>query len=538
MSVKFASRPDFVIYINWDGFSYQWYEMVNASYAGTPHLNALLKDGTLCTRSEPGVPSITGAMQQCIASGAWPADTGNYYKYYNLAENRVVQFRRDNRLENIAEAAARHGIRVTAVNAWYFENRGTFEGNVACPYIQTGLPSNFSQRVDAMIKVIKGEVVMTGGKRVVFDQMPRFLAVYADDIDTVGHNLKVTYEGLHVADTRGQWHDNLAQTIMFMDADLGRLVEALKERGVYERTAILLTTDHGMVQHGAAFRLSDKQAYPPEAYTKLPDLADAIAEAGIPAKGRRYRVEVLPNDGMQAQADTEIVIVPCALQAQITFRFSVAAEDVAHILSQLKREPYYGGHLTHEELVRGGTGPDYADLLISARPPYGFRPDPPGEPRAVAANHDSLHGQVRHIFTMLAGAGVKRNAVYEGKVTIADIAPTIARLLGFEGPGNAVGTSIDGALEANLQGPPLRLFAYEGDGFLAGKTDPGANIRINGQEAGVADEQGLFRVSTQLYDGMNRLVVEAERDGRKSRHTIYMKSTTSEVTSHIASVRT
>lgn len=532
MSVDRASRPDYVIYINWDGFAYTWYEMVNASYAGTPNLNALIQDGVLCTRSGPGVPSITGAMQQCIASGAWPADTGNYYKYYNLEENKVVQFRRDNRLENIAEAAARHGLGVASVNAWYFENRGTFEGRMEQPYIQAGLPSNFGQRVDAMIKVIRGEPVVTGDQTVVFDDMPKLLSVYADDIDTVGHNVKVTYEGLRIADTRGQWYDNLAKTIMFMDADLGRLVEALKKKGIYERTAIVLTTDHGMVQHGAAFRETDKADYPAEAYTCLPDLAETIAEAGFRTVGRRYQVEVLPLGGMQAREDTDIVMVPCALQVQLTFRKPLPSSAAADIVSLLKLKPYYGTHLGHEELIRHGVGADYADLLISARPPYCFRPDAPEEARAVGGNHDSLDGQVRHIFTLFAGAGVKRGTVSDDPVTIADIAPTIARLLGFEGPRDAVGTALDGVLAGDLQGPKLQLDGSgsgEG-GLLSVTTEAGAAVRINGQAAGIADEQGALAVKVKsllpLRDGLNRLVAEVEHSGRISRKIVYIKGET------------
>lgn len=529
--------PDCVLYINWDGFAYKWYEMVNEAYAGTPNLNALLADGTLLTRSETGVPSITGAMQQCIASGVWPADTGNYNKYYNLQDNRVVAFGRHNPLENVAEAALRRGLSVASVNAWYFENQGTFEGSAEAPYIQAGLPSNFGQRVDALVKVIRGEPVVTGGRTLTFDSPPRLLSVYADDIDTVGHNVKVTYEGLRVAETRGEWYDNLARTIMYMDADLGRLIAALNERGVYERTAIVLTSDHGMVQHGAAFREEAISAYPPEAFTSLPDLAETIALAGMDAIGRRYRVEVLHEAGAQAGEETEIVVVPVALQAQLTFRVPFPVEAACGLLARLQAKPYYGGHLGYEELVVRGAGADYADLLISARPPFCFRPDPPESPRIAAANHDSLHGQVRRVFTLVAGAGARRGAVCDERVTIADIAPTIARLLGFEGPRDAVGKAVDAALIEELRGPRLVVEEAAADGLLAGLTEPGAEIRVNRVSAGAADRMGKFRIAVPLRGGVNRLVVESEYSGRKTREVVYIQSESDEVSGGTACVR-
>ncbi len=39
------SSSDYVLYINWDGFAYEWYRLVNSSYEGTPHINSLLEDG-------------------------------------------------------------------------------------------------------------------------------------------------------------------------------------------------------------------------------------------------------------------------------------------------------------------------------------------------------------------------------------------------------------------------------------------------------------------------------------------------------------
>lgn len=541
-----AEQRGYVIYLNWDGFAYEWYRLVNESYGGTPNLNALLQKGVLFTNVGTGIPSITGAMQQCIASGAWPADTGNCHRYYDVGLNRVIQFQRHNPLENIAEAAVRSGVSLAAVNAWYFENRGTFEGNVEQPYIRVSLPSNFAERVDEMIKVINGEPVATGDVTMRFDDVPRFLSIYADDIDTVAHNGRVTYEGLRVAETRQMWYDNICETIRRMDADLGRLVHALKKRGVFERTTIVLTTDHGMAPYGAAAK-DLKAPFPEEAISCLPDLAETIAETGVLFRGERYKVELLCQEGMQAQDDTDIVVTTVTLQAQINFRIPVEWEVIAEIVSRVQRKNYYGTHLDQEELLKRGAFPGFADLVVSPEPPFHFRWDGDDVPRAVGANHDSLHKHVQHVFTMMSGAGVIPGITYEEQVWMVDMAPTMARLLGFEGPRDAVGTVLDGVLATELRGPKLELlgqsegwnqtrYAVEKSGSVgsdnavevAGYTTPHAAVRINRQAAGNADQGGLFTVQHRLEPGLNRLVVEVEANRRISRKTVYIYSASAE----------
>lgn len=549
-----------VLYINWDGFAFEWYRMVNERYGGTPHLNAMIREGVLFTRAETGVPSITGAMQQCAASGAWPVDTGNCYRYYDAASNRVIGYGRDNRLENIAEAAVRHGIRTAAVHAWYFQGRGTQEGDETNPYIHEDGPSSFSRRTDLLLRILRGQPVVSGGKEIVFRHMPGFLAIYGDDLDSAAHNGDVGYLGLKRADTRRQWLDNIAATLMRLDRDLGRIVQALKETGMDRRTAIVLTTDHGMVPYGAGDR-DLSRGVPAEARTSLYDLVETVAEAGVAVRGERFRVECLFRGGESAREETDIVVTPVALQAQIRFRRPLPDAAVREIVARLGTKPYYGAHLTNDELVVRGTADDYADVLVSARPPHHFRPDAPDDVRLVGGNHDSLDDGARHIFTLLYGAHVKKGIRTDRRVTIADVAPTIARLLGFEGPAGAVGTALDEALAEPLRGPALEVAPVpapggaqlppHGDGMperdvgtgasdterrgyvsvgeetgtvtLAGTSAPYAQVSVNAGPRAVAGADGRFVVRHPLAPGMNRLVVEAEASGRKTRRTLFVK---------------
>lgn len=577
-----VQHPGWVIYMNWDGFAYEWYRLANQAGRATPNLNALIRDGVLFTKAHTGVPAITGAMQQAIAAGAWPADTGNCYKYYNKNENKVIQFGRNNRLENLAEAASRHAVSAASVNAWYFENRGAFAGDERHPYITADHPSNFTKRVDELIKVIHGESIVSGERELLFDEVPRLLSIYADDLDAAGHNGKLTYESLQVADEVSSWYDNIVETAVLMDADLGRLITVLKKRGIFDQTAFVLAADHGMVNYGSTQRYVDRDAYPDSAYTSLYDLAETISET-VAEHG--YQVEVLPAGGMEAKQETDIVLVPVNLQVQVTFRHDTAAEMSEPIVQALKSKLYYGTHLVKEDLICRGAATDYADLVISAKPPYHFKPDAPDQVRLVGGNHDTLHEQSQHVFLMMSGAGVQRGIIYDEPVGIIDIAPSLARLLGFEGPADAVGTALDVALKEPLRGPKLCLSPVLDEGVskeialeeavqvddamqsaavsdvaglnadsrskpagedegstydwlnnatarftsddenitIAGTTAAGAALRLNKQACGSADEQGQFEIAASLQPGMNRLVVEAEHGGRKTRKILYLE---------------
>jgi predicted AlkP superfamily pyrophosphatase or phosphodiesterase len=71
------------------------------------------------------------------------------------------------------------------------------------------------------------------------DRRPSFLTLYFDAVDEAGHHDGPNSAGLDAA---------LAAT----DAALGRLVEGLKARGLYDRTNLIVTGDHGMADVSAS----------------------------------------------------------------------------------------------------------------------------------------------------------------------------------------------------------------------------------------------------------------------------------------------
>lgn len=518
---------NYVLYINMDGFAYKWYELANrAPYGGTPNFNALIQDGVLFTNASTGIPSITNPMQQAIVSGAWPIDTGNDYRHYDNDANIVVQYDRDNALENVAEAVFKRNIKLAAVNAFFFENRGAVAGEEAHPYISAG---SAQERADALIKVIKGEPVKSGNKMITFADVPNFLSLYFDSMDGAGHNTHDPIQG-----NLQDYLDTMAKTLIEVDEQIGRVVDTLKARGIYDKTTIALTTDHGMVRFGADTN-EFQQPYLPGTLTSLPDLEQTIAAVGQKFRGKDYKVETVYAEGTSAKPDTEVVITTVGLQAQIKFRKPVESAVLDEIVARVKEKEYYGAHMYKEDIVKRGTAAHFADLLISPQQPYHFKTGDPTKLRPITGQHDSLEDDAQHVFALLAGANVKKGIVYNKKMYNIDLGPTMARLLGIEGPASATGIVLDEVLDEAYRGPILALstpssndvYVNTSSFTVSGQTAPQATVKINDKAVGVADAQGAFSVAHTLVPGINRLIVEtvAADNARETRQVVYVTYT-------------
>ncbi|MGE5571751.1 MAG: alkaline phosphatase family protein [Bacteroidota bacterium] len=417
---------DYVIYINWDGFACDYYEWANASGGpGTPVLNFLASRGALLTSARNGFPSITNPMQTSIVTGAWPAVHGNTYRYYDPVENIVKQTGRDNCAETIAEAVERSGLSCASVQQFTLDGRGAYPSSPSHLYLQPGGP--WRRRLAEAVKILRLEPVRSGSGQgyVTPSEIPRFLSIYADDLDAAGHNSGIAY-GLSLAFDYGSWKAKMVRQLAAMDRDLGSLVDALVDLGIFERTAIVLTADHGMS--------------PVSGKSSLPDLLATLKSLG-------YECELL-GQGDRAADDTQVVLVSAGLAVQFYFRWDITLSQYNAIIDALAAKPYFGGYMSLHELRKAGAHPDLGQLLVWPGPPHHFKTQ--GFFFGINGQHDSGDDTSRRVFMMLSGAGVRPGVIIDGPVEIIDVAPTISHLLGIRPPANATGRVL---AEALLPGP-------------------------------------------------------------------------------------
>lgn len=107
------------------------------------------------------------------------------------------------------------------------------------------------------------------------DQRPQLTTLYFDIVDTQGHH-------------NGPEAPQTLEAIQSVDASIGRLVEGLKARGLYDKTVLVIVSDHGMA------------ATSPERVTVLDDMVDPEAIRIVysgpvtflnPVEGREAEVE-------------------------------------------------------------------------------------------------------------------------------------------------------------------------------------------------------------------------------------------------------
>lgn len=448
---------DYVIYINWDGFAYDYYEWANGrSGPGTPVLNFLASRGALFTGARNGFPSITNPMQISIVTGAWPAVHGNRYRYYDPVENLVKQTGRDNAAETIAEAVERSDLSCASVQQFTLDGRGTYPSDPSHLYIQPGGP--WRRRLAEAVKILRRETVVSQNGPVTVPEVPRFLAIYADDLDAAGHNSGIAY-GLSLVFNYDGWKAKMVRQLAAMDRDLGLLVEALVDLGIFDRTSIVLTADHGMS--------------PVSGKSSLPDLLATLRGLGL-------RCELLAP-GERAADDTDVVLVSAGLAVQFYFRRDITLTRYDAIIDALSTEPYFGGYMSYHELRKAGAHPDLGQLLIWPRPPHHFKTQ--GFFFGIAGQHDSGDDTSRHVFMLLSGAGVRHGVVIDRPVEIIDVAPTISHLLGIRPPANATGRVL---AEALLPGAPASGLQQESHGQQEPRPAPRRSL----------DQQGVRRERT------------------------------------------
>ena len=219
-------RPDHVILVDWDGF-----DPAYLYRTPTPNLDALLAGQGSLSIAEGTFPTISNPSRGSMSTGAYPEVHGNAAYYLDRESNRVVGEERTLHAETLAERLADAGKTLASVQWYMVQGRGAAFGDPDRLYVEPG--GLFSTRVDAAIDILEGRPVDSGGRAVKVPQIPHFLAIYGSDLDDLGQ-------------VEGPDGPNMAPLLAEMDRQLGRLVQATRDASIYDRTAFIVTGDHGM----------------------------------------------------------------------------------------------------------------------------------------------------------------------------------------------------------------------------------------------------------------------------------------------------
>ena len=215
-----TTRPDLVILVSIDGFS--------PDYLGkgqTPVLDGLIAGGAFGPM-RPSFPSVTFPNHYTLVTGLHP-------DHHGVVGNRFT----DAQLGAFTMASKESGFWDQGEPIWVTaEKAGVRTGTMFWPGSEVEIhgvrPSQWAPfdqgmpgdaRVDRLLSWLDLPV----------DQRPKLETLYFDIVDTAGHR-----NGPDAPETRA--------AAASVDASMGRLIEGLKARGLYDRTMLVVVSDHGM----------------------------------------------------------------------------------------------------------------------------------------------------------------------------------------------------------------------------------------------------------------------------------------------------
>lgn len=387
-----------LVYINIDGFSYSYLEQI-LKRGGEGPFQRLLAEGMLFTNLRSGLISITNPMQSAILCGAWSNRTHNFYQHYDWETGLVVKHKRTFGAENVADVFIRQGKTAVSIHQFMLENNPCRAGEKSCAYITCPQEhSNSFQRFALLDRIVQGLPVVSDGKELTYTEFPDFLALYVDDIDSLGHNN--AYEEYPKRSRFEERQQDIQQRLDGIGRELLRFVELCRERNLLDQMVILVTTDHGMT--------------PFWGQSKLPNLLERLRKAGISVDTPESRNE-----------NTRVVALPYTIELSL-YGAPDLTEAERQAVERVCREAEYVQRVFRKEEMTMQYGMDSRgpDFLLS--PCYGdhfYHRDIPED--TFGASHDSFDETSQHIFGLLLGDGVHVGTSYEKPVTSIDLLPTI-----------------------------------------------------------------------------------------------------------------
>lgn len=352
-----------LLYINLDGFGKYYFHGCEARF---PNLAELVRHSMYFEDCHSLIPSITVPMQCCIVSGTTSKYTNNCYQFYCAETGRVVKCGRHNNAQTVAELLSGKGYSVLSVQQFSVENHGCSDSDMQHLYLQPGgdCRNRFSLLRDYYSSLRIGNTQ--------FGKLHDMVMLYADDLDTVGHNY------IDHQDSEESRVENVRKRLEVIDEELGLLFDVLRKNGLIDEIVILITADHGMVGYHSPSAL-------PELIDDLQKISGVVVSTSLDQK-------------------PDIFLLPGTIECQMYF-LNKAKIDEKTIYKALGQLDYVEKVMDKDELECEGVMPEFADMLVSPVEGKAFYADEDNDPDHIFASHDSLNDKARKVFALIFSSG-------------------------------------------------------------------------------------------------------------------------------------
>ncbi|CAM8963842.1 unnamed protein product [Rhodiola kirilowii] len=214
-----------VILISSDGFRFGYQYKTS-----TPNIHRLIANGTEADLGLiPVFPTLTFPNHYSIVTGIYPAYHGIINNYFTdpVTGDKFNMGSHESKWwlgEPLWETVVNHGLKAAT---YFWPGSEVKKGNWDCPlkYCQRYNGSvPFEDRVDTVLSYFD----------LPSSDIPAFITLYFEDPDHQGHQV-------------GPDDQQVTEAVARIDRMIGKLINGLEERGVFEDVTLIMVGDHGMV---------------------------------------------------------------------------------------------------------------------------------------------------------------------------------------------------------------------------------------------------------------------------------------------------
>jgi predicted AlkP superfamily pyrophosphatase or phosphodiesterase len=428
-----------VIMISIDGLVPDYYTQSASVGLRVPHLSEMKLGGAYAEGVEGVYPSVTYPSHTTLVSGVRPAAHG-------IIQNRIFEaptdeqtrewywFSKDLKAETLWTLAKKSGL-VTAAVGWPVTVGAEIDYNVPeiiDPKESPPTPKRSLQHTtpgliqSALNAGAFGKESGTDARRTAISEFiitsykPGLMLIHLVELDGAHHRY-------------GTRSPQALQTAERLDGYIGRIVEATRKAGIFDKTTFLIVSDHG-------FAAVEKKFAPNVTLVK-----EKLITLDASGKPSAWKAAAWPAGGS------------CA----IVLKDPSDKESAAKVASVFGQMAARGGGpvgrvLTPDEMKRLGAIPNAA-LMLDAAPGIAFAEDLTGPEVYEAKDYRGTHGHLPTRAEMRSslivyGEGARAGAKV-GLARMIDIGPTAAALLGLSFP-KAEGSAIRELIKPSFIPPP------------------------------------------------------------------------------------
>ena len=257
-----AQDTDYVLLISVDGMRPEFYL---SDKWDTPVLKKLKSEGVYAEGMKTIFPSVTYPSHTSIITGRYPAEHGIFYNIPLLEKNDHWYYEHDS---------------IKTESLWDATNKaGLITGSVYWP-VSVGAPITYNfpvRRPDNIEKKHFNQITLTEKyvtpKNLMNDMVADGIMTkepsqftFPDQDATIGRiggfilrNYQPNLTAVHFLGTDHYAHDYGADSkevhdaMAFIDKEIGKLIDILEEKGIRDRTTIIIVGDHGMADSDITF---------------------------------------------------------------------------------------------------------------------------------------------------------------------------------------------------------------------------------------------------------------------------------------------